>query len=238
MIKLGVNIDHIATVRQARGGVEPSVLEAALIAEKNGADGITIHLREDRRHIQDDDVRKLRAMLKTRLNLEMSISDEIVQIALSVKPDHATLVPEKREELTTEGGLDVLAGISQIKNVVSMLVQGGISVSLFIDPNQQQVDASCQVGASCIELHTGEYANATTDEEKEKQFYRLLMAAEYAHSKGLIVNAGHGLDYENVKRICSIPHLHELNIGHSIISKALFVGLDNAVSKMKKLLSA
>lgn len=238
MIFLGVNIDHVATVRQARGGRVPSVLEAALLCEQNGADGITVHLREDRRHIQDDDVYSLMEKIDTRLNLEMSVSEEIVKIACIVKPAQVTLVPEKRQELTTEGGLDVVSGKDTVKKAIFSLAQAGIPVSLFIDPDQKQVDASCEVGAPCIEFHTGEYANAQTQEEHDQQFYRLLMAVEYAHAKGLIVNAGHGLDYENVKRICTIPHLHELNIGHSIVARAIFVGLGKAVAEMKKILSA
>ncbi|MBN1493610.1 MAG: pyridoxine 5'-phosphate synthase [Candidatus Omnitrophica bacterium] len=238
MIKLGVNIDHVATLRQARGGIVPSVLEAALLAEKNGAEGITVHLREDRRHIQDEDVRSLRTTIATRLNLEMSVAPEIVDIAVAVNPAQATLVPEKRAELTTEGGLDVIAGTNTIEKVVYKLVKAGIAVSLFIDPEKSQIEAACDVGAPYIEFHTGEYANASTDEEHDEQFYRLLMAAEYAHAKGLIINAGHGLDYENVKRICTIPHLHELNIGHSIVTRAIFVGLGQAVAEMKKILIA
>jgi pyridoxine 5-phosphate synthase len=238
MIKLGVNIDHIATVRQARGGDMPSVLEAALIAEKNGADGITVHLREDRRHIQDHDVFVLRETLRTSLNLEMAVSPEIVDIALRLNPDQVTLVPERRQELTTEGGLDVVANKAAVEKAVSALAQTGINVSLFIDPEQAQINAVREVGAPCIEFHTGEYANAQKRGDVDAQFFRLLTAVEYAHAKGLVINAGHGLDYNNVKRIVTIPHLHELNIGFSIISRALFTGLGEAVKEMKRLLGA
>ncbi len=237
MIRLGVNIDHIATVRQARGEDFPSVLDAALIAEKSGADGITVHLREDRRHIQDHDVFVLREKIRTKLNLEMSVSQEIIDIAVRVRPDQATLVPERRQELTTEGGLDVVANRSVVAKAVNVLVPAGINVSLFIDPEKAQIDAVHAIGAPCLEFHTGEYANAVKENEQDAQFLRLLVAAEYAHAKGLVINAGHGLDYDNVKRIVTIPHLHELNIGFSIIARALFVGLGQAVKEMKRVLS-
>lgn len=236
MIRLGVNIDHVVTVREARGGSRPDVLTAARIALEHGADGITVHLREDRRHINDADVYALRNMLDTGLNLEMSIADEIVEIAVTVKPEQATLVPEKREELTTEGGLDVFSEKVRVKDVVKKLKDQGIRVSLFIDPDIAQIEATIAVGAPCIELHTGEYANAVGAQEKEKQLARLIHAAAFAHKNGLCVNAGHGLDYDNVSNIVAIPCIHELNIGHSLIAEAIFTGLGPAVAKMKSLL--
>jgi len=238
MIHLGVNIDHVATLRQARGGEEPSVCEAADIVVSHGSDSLTVHLREDRRHIQDHDVTALKKQLSVGLNLEMSIAPEIVAIAVSIQPEQVTLVPEKREELTTEGGLDVAGAQESIARVVHTLTKAGIRVSMFIDPVKEQVLASHAVGAQCIELHTGEYANATTIETIDEQYARLEQSARDAHEVGLIVNAGHGLNYQNVSRICQLPHLYELNIGHSIISRAVFTGLGTAVSEMKKLLSS
>ena len=235
MIHLGVNIDHVATLREARGGTEPSVEEAARIAEASGADGITVHLREDRRHIQEADVYRLREIVTTQLNLEMAVDEAIVQIALDLKPKQVTLVPEKREELTTEGGLDVVQGHGRIQEVTKRLQEKGIRVSLFIDPAQEQVRASQELGADCVELHTGEYANAK-GEEIAIQFSRLLTTAQLVNELGMVLNAGHGLNYTNVKQITTLPKLHELNIGHSIISHAIQVGLGNAVSQMKALL--
>ena len=217
---LGVNIDHVATLRNARGGVEPSVEKAAEIAEQNGATSITTHLREDRRHIKDEDVYALTESLKTRLNLEMAMADDIQAIALDVKPYSICLVPEKRQEITTEGGLDV----------------AGIIVSLFIDPDEEQVKASAKTGAQFIEMHTGAYAESFGYKEEEEEFQKLKKSAELAQSLGLKVNAGHGLNYENVHRMHEIEGLHELNIGHSIISRAVFTGLAEAVGKMKSLI--
>jgi len=235
MAKLGVNIDHIATVRQARKGKEPDPVEAARICEEAGCDSIVCHLREDRRHIQDDDVRRLRKRLGTRLNLEMSAAPAIVAFACKVKPDQATLVPERRQELTTEGGLDVVKGEKRIRAVVGRLARNGIAVSLFIDPDKSQIDASKRVGAGIIELHTGEYANAQPGPARNAQLAKLKRAAIYAHSLGLEVNAGHGLDYINVRPVAAIENMNELNIGYSMISKAVFSGLDAAVREMKEL---
>lgn len=231
-LKLGVNIDHVATLRQARGGIEPDPLQAAQVVEKAGAYGIVVHLREDRRHINDGDLRKLRQVLTTHLNLEMSIAAEIVDIAVDIKPDQATLVPEKRKELTTEGGLDVAAGKEEIGKVVKRLQKAGIKVSLFIDPDDIQVKASSEVGADIIELHTGSFANAADQKARNQQLEKLTRAAELAINAGLIVAAGHGLNYQNVKEVAGIKGIEELNIGHSIISRAVFTGLDKAVREM------
>lgn len=234
MIHLGVNIDHIATVREARGEGNPDLYEAAHVVESAGADGITIHLREDRRHIQDHDLKTLRKRIKTRLNLEMALSQEIIKIALKVKPDQITLVPEKREELTTEGGLNVLKYEKKIKQVVTCFHKKNIRVSLFIDPVLSHVRKSESLGADAIELHTGSYAHAFRRAKAEGHIKKLQKAAVLAHQLGLSVYAGHGLDYKNVGCICNIPHMSELNIGHSIVSRALFVGLKQAVKEMKK----
>jgi len=233
---LGVNIDHIATLRNARGGVEPSVVEAAIICEENGATSITTHLREDRRHIKDDDVKILRKVIKTKLNLEMAVTEEMGKIALSLHPDYVCLVPEKRQEVTTEGGLNVDGQIEKITNFVKPLKDAGIIVSLFIDPNASQVLAAAETGAQFVELHTGAYANAYGTSDEEFQFRLLKQAAELAQKNGLMVNAGHGLNYENVHRMHEIEGLHELNIGHSIVSKAVFTGLPNAVREMLNLI--
>lgn len=230
---LGVNIDHIATLRNARGGVEPNLIESAKICEKVGVAGITTHLREDRRHIKDADVKELKAILKTRLNLEMAMTDEMQKIALELKPAACCIVPEKRQELTTEGGLDVVGQLERAVDFVSPLKNAGIAVSLFIDPNKEQVLAAHETGAQFVELHTGAYSEAFGTKEEEKEFLKLKEAAEYAQSLGLKVNAGHGLNYENVHRMHEIQNLIELNIGHSIISKAIFVGLEEAVREMK-----
>lgn len=233
---LGVNIDHIATLRNARGGVEPDLLQAALVCENAGADGITVHLREDRRHTKDDDVVELKNILKTRLNLEMALTDEMQKIALDVLPENVCLVPEKRQEVTTEGGLDVASRVEFVKNFVKPLVDAGIVVSLFIDADKEQVEAAAQTGAQFIELHTGRYAEAFGTEDEEKELQHLQQGAELAEKLGLKVNAGHGLTYDNVHRMKEIPQLIELNIGHNIIARSVFVGLYNAVKQMKDLI--
>ena len=234
-MKLGVNIDHIATLRNARGGVEPDVLEGAKICILNGGDSITTHLREDRRHIKDDDVKAVRKELKTKLNLEMAMTDEMQKIALTLMPDAVCIVPEKRQEVTTEGGLDIAGQLERGISFVKPLVEAGIEVSLFIDPDKSQVKAAKETGAQFIELHTGTYSNAFGTKDEEKVFNELKEATDYAHSLGLRVNAGHGLNYENVHRMHEIDGLYELNIGHSIISRAIFVGLAQAVKEMKEL---
>ncbi len=236
MTKLGVNIDHVATVRQARRGVEPDPVHAAVLAELGGADGITIHLREDRRHIQDRDVKLLREMVKVPLNLEMAASDEIIEIAMQVRPEMSTLVPEKREELTTEGGLDVKANRARVADAVRKLKDTGIFVSLFIDADFDQVKESKKVGADAIEIHTGRYADARTYEESQKEFEKIFESCRLAHKLGLTVNAGHGLNYQNVRQIAKIKEIYELNIGHSIISRAVLMGIERAVREMKALL--
>lgn len=236
MPKLGVNIDHVATLRQARRGVLPDPVYAAYLCEKAGADSIVAHLREDRRHIQDKDILILRKNIRTKLNLEMSIAPEIVKIACKVKPYQATLVPEKRKELTTEGGLDVAANLKKVAAVIKKLEKKGIRVSLFIDPDQKQINASKSAGAKIIELHTGRYADAKTNQEKIKFFNQVKSAVSYAKSKKLTVNAGHGLDYANAKDVAAIKGIEELNIGYSIICKSLYVGLFKAVREMKELI--
>ncbi|WP_194090069.1 pyridoxine 5'-phosphate synthase [Vibrio hibernica] len=232
-IYLGVNIDHIATVRNARGTKYPDPVHAAEIAERAGADGITVHLREDRRHINDRDVRVLRETLQTRMNLEMAVTDEMVDIALKTQPEYVCLVPEKREELTTEGGLDVAGQLEKITAATRKLADAGIKVSLFIDASTAQIDAAKASGAPYIELHTGHYADAETDLEQQAELKRIAAAATYANSIGIKVNAGHGLTYHNVGPIAALPEIYELNIGHSIIGRALFDGLDKAVADMK-----
>lgn len=233
---LGVNIDHIATLRNARGEKDPDVIQAALICEKAGAHGITTHLREDRRHIKDFDVTELKKILKTRLNLEMAVTDEMQKIALEVKPAACCLVPEKRQELTTEGGLDVAGQLEKITEFVKPLKDAGIVVSLFIDPSKDQIKAAAATGAEFIELHTGAYSQAFGTEKEETEFQKLKTAAKLAQSLGLKVNAGHGLTYENVHRMHEIEGLVELNIGHNIIAKAVFNGLANAVTEMIELI--
>ena len=233
---LGVNIDHMATIRQARGTRYPDTVQAAALAEEAGADGITIHLREDRRHIQDRDVYILAETLQTRMNLEMAVTDEMLSIAEKVKPAHCCLVPEKREELTTEGGLDILGQEPRMKEACERLANAGIEVSLFIDPDPAQIDATIRCGAPVIELHTGAYAEAETAKEQADELKRIQQAASYAYQKGLIVNAGHGLHYHNVEQIAEIPELNELNIGHGIVARALFVGLKEAISEMKQIM--
>lgn len=235
-ILLGINIDHIATVRQARGTRYPDPVAAAIAAEQAGADGITLHLREDRRHIQDRDVWILSETLQTRMNLEMAITDEMLANAEKFMPEHCCLVPEKREELTTEGGLDVVGQLSHVQNACQRLADANIEVSLFIDPELQQIDAAVQCGAPVIELHTGCYADAPDSKRQEQELQRIASACEYAHQAGLIVNAGHGLHYHNVKPIAQIPVINELNIGHAIIAHALFVGMADAVREMRALM--
>ena len=231
---LGVNIDHVATIRQARGTRYPDTVQAAALAEEAGADGITIHLREDRRHIQDRDVYLLKETLQTRMNFEMAVTEEMIAIAEKVQPAHCCLVPEKREELTTEGGLDVAGQEERIKDACTRLAEAGIEVSLFIDPEFAQIDATIRCGAPVIELHTGGYADAESAEEQAAELKRIREAASYAYQKGLIVNAGHGLNYHNVEQVAEIPEMNELNIGHGIIARALFVGLKEAVAEMKQ----
>ncbi|NOU01078.1 MAG: pyridoxine 5'-phosphate synthase [Gallionella sp.] len=236
MIKLGLNIDHVATLRQVRGARYPSVVRAALLAESAGADAITLHLREDRRHIQDKDVAVLRDMLQIRMNLESAVTEEMIGIALRTKPHDLCLVPERREELTTEGGLDVVRYFDVIKSACERCAAAGIRVSLFIDPEQKQIDAARKVGAPVIELHTGKYAEADSVPEHQHELERIRVAAQHAHAQGLQVNAGHGLHYHNVQDIVGIPNLVELNIGHAIIAESLFIGLEAAVKKMRALL--
>jgi pyridoxine 5-phosphate synthase len=236
MAKLGLNVDHIATVRQARGGIEPDPVTAAALGELAGAEGITIHLREDRRHIQDRDLEILRRTVKTKLNLEMAATQEMVRIALKVKPEQVTLVPEKRQELTTEGGLDVIVHAKLITDAVKRLRDGGIIVSLFVDPNQEQIKAANKTGADCIEIHTGAYAEAIGWPAQERELEAIDTAIKLARKVGLGVNAGHGLNYVNIKPLAAIGGIEEYNIGHSIIARALLVGLDRAVKDMVELI--
>ena len=235
-IFLGVNIDHIATLRQARGTRYPSLVEAAKICENSGADSITLHLREDRRHIQDNDVEELKSCLTTKMNLEMAATDEMLKIATKILPEDCCLVPEKRQELTTEGGLDVASQLGRMKEVCSELNANNIKASLFIDADNNQIEAAVECGAPIIEIHTGHYADASTSSEQQKELKKISNACNYAHSLGLQVNAGHGLTLENTKAIAEIGTIVELNIGHSIISRALFIGLSVATSEMKQLL--
>ena len=236
MVKLGVNVDHVATLRQARGGVEPDPVTAAIICEKAGCHSIVAHLREDRRHINDEDVNKLRKSVKTMFNLEMSTNESIVKRAIDIRPDQCTLVPEKRQELTTEGGLNVIANMQSVSEVVSRFYSSGIKVSLFIDPEKEQIEASKKTGAGIIEIHTGRYANAVGQKEMERELSAISSAVKFAIGLGLKVNAGHGLNYENVKRISDIKEIEELNIGHSIISRSVFSGLESAVGEMLTLI--
>jgi len=235
-ILLGVNIDHVATLRNARGTDYPSPLDAAFIAERAGADGITIHLREDRRHIKDQDVRDIVSNIHTRLNLELAVTSEMIDIACDVKPVSCCLVPEKREELTTEGGLDVAGNFNRLKDACSSLSSEGILISPFIDPDKEQIDAVKEAGATLLELHTGCYADASSESDQLHEYNRITEAASYAHGLGLQVNAGHGLHYHNVEAIAKIPQIIELNIGHSIIARAVMTGLDTAVRDMKVLM--
>jgi pyridoxine 5-phosphate synthase len=237
MIKLGLNIDHVATLRQVRGARYPNVVRAALLAESAGADAITLHLREDRRHIQDHDVHALRDMLQIRMNLESAVTDEMIAIALRTRPHDLCLVPERREELTTEGGLDVVRYFESIRTACERCAESGIRVSLFIDPDPRQIDAARLAGAPVVELHTGKYAEADSVPEQNHELERIRAAAQHAHAQGLQVNAGHGLHYHNVQAIVAIPNLVEFNIGHAIIAESLFIGLEAAVKKMKALLN-
>lgn len=232
-IFLGVNIDHIATLRQARGTTYPDPVHAANIAELAGADGITIHLREDRRHIQDRDVYTLAKTLQTRMNLEIAVTEEMLNIACDVKPEYVCLVPEKREELTTEGGLNVAGQLDLMLESVAQLKNAGIKVSLFIDAEKSQIDAAVAVGAPYIELHTGCYADAKDSIEQDKELKRIQEMAKYAHEQGLIVNAGHGLHFHNIAPIAAIPEIYELNIGHSIIARAAMIGLEQSVKDIR-----
>ena len=237
MPKLGVNIDHIATLRQARGGMEPDPIESVLACEKAGCDSIVAHLREDRRHINDKDVVELRKKIDTRFNLEMSINPEIVDVALRIGPDQVTLVPEKRQELTTEGGLSVVKYEKKLARITGLFREKGIDVSVFIGTDKEEIRAAIYIGIGTIEIHTGEYSLAQDKKSMNREFKKIKSATEYATSKGLIVNAGHGLNYTNVKLIAGIKGINELNIGHSIISRALFTGLYSAVKEMKALCS-
>jgi len=235
-VLLGVNIDHIATLRQARGTRYPDPVYGALVAEEAGADGITLHLREDRRHIQDRDVFMLRDMLNTRMNLEMAVTDEMVGIAEQVKPHAVCLVPEKREELTTEGGLNVIANEAAIKSACDRLAKIGSEVSLFIDADEKQIDAAVRCGAPVIEIHTGHYADAENEAEQLIHLEKIKHGVAYGISKGLIVNAGHGLHYHNTQAIAAIKGINELNIGHSMMAHAMFMGLKQAVKEMRDLI--
>jgi len=233
---LGVNIDHIATLRQARGTRYPDPIQAALLSEEAGADAITLHLREDRRHIQDRDVEMLNDIIQTRMNLEMAATAEMLEIACRIQPDDCCLVPEKREELTTEGGLDVFSQQTYLTDYCHRLADAGVRVSLFIDAERSQLDAARAVGAPVVEIHTGHYADALTGEQRQHEFERISDAVDYGVELGLQVNAGHGLDYHNVQAIAAISDIQELNIGHSIVSRAVFTGWKEAVAKMKQLI--
>ena len=233
---LGVNIDHVATLRQARGTVYPDPLEAALIAQASGADSITVHLREDRRYIQDHDVYRLLQKLTVRLNLEMAVTDEMVAIACDAGPSDCCLVPEKRAELTTEGGLEVAGQHDAVQRACDQLTAANIRVALFIDPKMRQIESARSVGAGVIELHTGTFADAVTDIDRARELARIAEAAVFAQSLGLIVNAGHGLHYENVQEVAALAEIAELNIGHSIVARSVFSGFAEAVSKMKQLM--
>lgn len=234
MIRLGVNVDHVATVRQARRAHEPDPVAAAVLALLGGADGITVHLREDRRHIQERDVRLLRDVVSQRLNLEMAAVDAIVDIACAVKPDEATLVPERREELTTEGGLDVVANQKIVERAVKRLMDGGIEVSLFVDPDPRQIETAKLLGVKAVEIQTARYSEARTSAERQRELDHLHDAAVFAREQGLHVHLGHGLTYTNVQSVVRIPGIEELNIGHSIISRAVLVGMERAVREMKE----
>jgi len=236
MVRLGVNIDHVATLRQARGAKYPDPVTAAGMVELAGADGIVAHLREDRRHMQDRDIRLLREVIQTQLNLEMAATEEMVRIALSVKPDVVTLVPEKREELTTEGGLDVVKQLKILSPIVARLQAGGIGVSLFVDPRRDQIKASKGAGANAIEIHTGRYCHAKASQGIEAEYRQIIDAVQEASSQNLRIAAGHGLHYHNIQRIVDIQEVEELNIGHSIVARSVFVGLDQAIREMLALI--
>ena len=235
MPRLGVNIDHVATIRQARRTIEPDPVWAAALAELAGADGITLHLREDRRHIQDRDLRLLKDTVQVKLNLEMAATDAITQIAIDVHPDQVTLVPERREEVTTEGGLDVAGNRDRVKRSVDRLLAAGIEVSLFVDPDPRQIQVSKEMGAQAVELHTGRYADAKDNNEQDQEHKQLVTAGRAAIEQGLLLHMGHGLTYRNVTRVAQIPNVSELNIGHSIVARAVLVGLERAVREMKEL---
>lgn len=238
MVKLAINVDHVATLRQARGNSEPDPVTAAALSELAGAVGIVVHLREDRRHMQDRDITILRKTIQTKMNLEMAATDEIIQIALDIKPDMITLVPEKRKELTTEGGLDVVGNRATIKACIDTMTTAGIPVSLFIDPDSAQIKTAKEIGATFIEIHTGRYADATSEEVEDREFDLIAEAAEEAYEAGLRVNAGHGLNYVNVGRVAALDTIEELSIGHSVMARAIFVGLTQAVREMKELIEA
>lgn len=235
-ILLGVNIDHVATLRQARLTRYPDPVSAVLASENGGADGITVHLREDRRHIQERDIELIKAVLLTRLNLEMAVTDTMLVYAETVRPEHCCFVPEKREELTTEGGLDVLSQEAKVRDATTHMLKMGVEVSLFIDPDIRQIEAALRCGAPAIEIHTGAYADVKTDAERQKELERITKAVQFAHQAGLIVNAGHGLNYQNVQPVARLPEVNELNIGHGIIARAIFTGLESAVREMKQLM--
>ena len=235
-ILLGVNIDHVATLRQARHTRYPDPLEAVYAAESGGADGITVHLREDRRHIQERDVELIQQILLTRLNLEMAVTDKMIAFAKKIRPTYCCFVPEKRQELTTEGGLDVVADESRISEACLQLAAAEIEVSLFIDPEPKQIEAAVRCKAPIVEIHTGQYAEAKTDRERKTELQRIIEAAKLAKQSGLIVNGGHGLNCQNVQAIAQIPEMTELNIGHAIVTRAIFIGLENAVREMKQLM--
>jgi len=237
MAELGVNIDHVATVRQARRTTEPDPVWAATLAQLGGADGITLHLREDRRHIQDRDLRVLRETVTVKLNLELAANPEVVAIACETRPDQVTLVPEKREEVTTEGGLDLIGSHARVAEAIKKLRAAGISISLFLDPDPRQIASAAQLGADAVELHTGEYALTTGDERQGAELAKLVAAAKLVKSAGLVLHAGHGLTYRNVKPIAAIEGISELNIGHSIVARAIMVGFEQAVREMKKLIA-
>jgi pyridoxine 5-phosphate synthase len=235
MARLGVNVDHVATLRQARGGTEPDPIAAAVLVESAGADGLVVHLREDRRHIQDRDLSLLREVIKTKLDLEIAAEESMVKIALNVKPHLVTLVPERRQELTTEGGLDLAGQRERLQGLIELLHDAAIPVSLFIEPNLTQIKAAHKVGADYVELHTGRYANATRMKEEQLELEAITQSARLAYKLGIGVSAGHGLNYRNVKRLTQIPEIVEYNIGHSIVARAVLVGLERAVREMKEL---
>jgi len=236
MAKLAVNVDHVATLRQARRGIEPDPVIAAAMAELGGAEGIIVHLREDRRHIQERDLRLLRETVKTKLNLEMAATDTMINIALDVKPNMVTLVPERREELTTEGGLEVVLNKESLESTIKFLHEGDITVSLFINPDMDQVKASARIGADFVEIHTGIYSEATTHEEIQRELERIIDAIKLAHKLKLSINAGHGLNYQNIKRLIGIKEIYEFSIGHSIVARAIYVGFEKAVREMVQLI--
>ncbi len=236
MARLAVNIDHIATLREARKGIEPDPIHAAVLAELAGADGIIVHLREDRRHIQERDLRLLKDIVKTKLNLEMAATQDMVKIALDIKPDVATIVPEKRQELTTEGGLEVALNKDHLKAIILLLHDGGIKVSLFIDPDIEQIKAAHKINTDFIEIHTGRYANAKLQSDRDAEFENIVNTCKIAQKLGLGINVGHGLNYQNVNRLAQLKEIEEFNIGHSIVSKAVLVGMERAVREMKELI--